>query len=250
MTQTWSGGSTLHCPYSHKTRRGAVHQRTSNEARLMPFPQEAGGGHVLPAVGRTDFLHAQGTLRNWCQDVNSRSLVPVTVTETVVRERQCSSGENSGPRVPAPAAPSTQPWASVSPYDITRDLSQPGLMNCTEQTSVPPKRPTPSPPESVTDYVTSHSKRRPCDEGHGTQDPTLASTIQVGPTPSRECLKTERFSRLWSGAGHDWGRTVRVTAGPGGRGGASRGWGGRRTNSPLKPPERAEPSADFSRTVR
>lgn len=121
---------------------------------MVPFPGRPGEGVLSqPWAGPTSLTPRH--IAKWVRDVTSRYPAPVTVTETLAGERQCGSGEDPGPRVPAPAAPSAQPahhrrgLVSAWPWELySADFCAP--------------KAAPAVTPSISDRVTSHSKSRPC----------------------------------------------------------------------------------------
>lgn len=119
---------------------------------MVPFPGRPGEGVLSqPWAGPTSLTPRH--IAKSVQDVTSRRPAPATVTEILAGERQCGSGEDPGPRVPAPAAPSAQPahhhrgLVSAWPWELySADFCAPKAAH-----AVTPDR------------VTSHGKRRPGD---------------------------------------------------------------------------------------
>lgn len=140
VTPTWSAGSTLRLPRSRRTHteRLAVHRGPGrHEAGFMvPFPGRPGEGVLSqPWAGPTSLTprHIAKSVR----DVTSRRPAPATVTETLAGRGSVAPGKTLGPG----SQPRQLPLHN--PHITAGDWSRPGLGNCTQQTSVPPKRPTP-----------------------------------------------------------------------------------------------------------
>lgn len=110
----------------------------------------------------------------------------------------CVAVGKSGSRVPALAAPSMQPRASVAPHDITRGLFSACAYELYSADSCPPQR-CPHLNPRICGHATSHSESLRCDRGHGTQGERLAWTLRGWSKPGADCLKQEPFPAVGSG---------------------------------------------------